>query len=103
MTKRSTGTKVQARAKRKPAKASAARRQLMNLCERVEVLLLAMEKVAGGVLAWVLGRIADRLNAVVVAGCAPWFCGTVSIFSGTGGGERTVQRRAVRCRLCRVA
>ena len=67
MTKRSTGTKVQARAKRMPAK-STTRRQLMNLCERVEVLLLAMEKVAGGVLAWVLGRIADRLNAVVVAG-----------------------------------
>ena len=67
MTKPSKGTKVQARAKRKPAKATA-RRQLMGLCERVEVLLLAMEKVAGGVLAWELGAIADRLNAAVVAG-----------------------------------
>ena len=68
MTKRSKGTGTKARGKQGRAKANAARRQLMNLCERVEVLLLAMEKVAGGVLAWELGAIADRLNAAVMAG-----------------------------------
>ena len=70
MTKPSKGTKVQARAKpgtKKPAKATT-RRRLMGMCEKVEVMLLAMEKVAGGVLAWELGAIADRLNAAVMAG-----------------------------------
>ena len=48
------------------AEASAAR--LMGLCEQVEVLLLAMSGLAGSLLAYELGAIADRLNAAVVAG-----------------------------------
>ena len=40
----------------------------MNLCERVEVLLLAMSGLAGSVLAYELGELSDRLNAAVVAG-----------------------------------
>ena len=50
-----------------PAK-STTRRQLMRLCERVELMLLAMEKVAGGVVAWELGAISDRLHEAVRAG-----------------------------------
>ena len=40
----------------------------MGLCEQVEVLLLAMSGLAGSLLAYELGAIADRLNAAVVAG-----------------------------------
>ena len=40
----------------------------MNLCERVEVLLLAMSGLAESLVAYELGAIADRLNATVVAG-----------------------------------
>ena len=71
-TKRQSGAKVQARAKpgkRKPnTKASAARRQLWQLCEQIEVMLLAMEKVAGGVLAFELAAISDQLHEAVGAG-----------------------------------
>ena len=64
-----TGTKARAKpGKRKPTKATAARRQLWQLCEQVEVMLLAMEKVAGGVLAFELGAISDRLHEAVMAG-----------------------------------
>ena len=70
-TKRQRGAKVQARAKpgtKRPAKASAGRRQLMDLCERVEELLLAMGGLAGGVLAWELSELSERLHEAVVAG-----------------------------------
>ena len=64
-----TGTGARAKpGRRKPARASAARRQIMDLCERVEELMLAMERLAGGVLAFELGAIADRLHEAVVAG-----------------------------------
>ena len=71
MTKRSTGTKARGKQGRAKGKCTntgttAARRQLWQLCEQVEVMLLRMEKVAGGVLAWELGAISDRLHAVVV-------------------------------------
>ena len=71
--KRSTGTKARGKQGRTKGKCTntgttAARRQLWQLCERVEELMLAMENVAGGVLAWELGAISDRLHAAVVAG-----------------------------------
>ena len=72
MTKRSTG-RGQGRAipntktARKPAKATA-RRQLMGMCEKVEVLLLAMSGLAGSVLAYEIEAVSDRLHAVVMAG-----------------------------------
>ena len=40
----------------------------MNLCERVEVLLLAMCGLAESLVAYEIEAIADRLNAAVVAG-----------------------------------
>ena len=72
MTKRSTGrgqgrAKPNTEAARMPAK-STTRRQIMDLCERVEELMLAMERLVGGVLAFELGVISDRLHEAVVAG-----------------------------------
>ena len=71
--KRSTGTTARGKQGRTKGKCTntgttAARRQLWQLCEQVEVMLLAMEKVSVGVLAWDLGELSDRLNAAVVAG-----------------------------------
>ena len=68
MTKPSKGTGTKARGKQGCAKANAARRRLMGMCEKVEVLLLAMSGIAGSVLAYEIEAIADRLNAAVMAG-----------------------------------
>ena len=68
MTKPSKGTGTKARGKQGRAKANAARRQLMGMCEKVEVLLLAMSGLAGSLVAYELKATADRLNATVVAG-----------------------------------
>ena len=68
-TKRQGGAKAGTEARGKQGRVKAiTRRQIMNLCERVEELLLAMEKAAGGVLAFELSELSDQLHEAVRAG-----------------------------------